>query len=106
MQPGRFRVILLVCFAALALVPIVPAYLPLVDFPQHVALHSIWNNIGDPAFHLSGRFRVTLSTPYALPPLIAHAAAYFLGAEGGLRLVLLVALVPFPFPALVLLRAF
>jgi len=106
MQPGRFRVILLVCFAALALVPIVPAYLPLVDFPQHVALHAIWNNIADPAFHLDGRFRVTLATPYALPHLAAHAAARFLGPEGGLRAVLVLSLVAFPLAALVLLRAF
>src|SRR5712671_1305754 len=106
MHSRRFSVVLLVCSAALALVPILPAYLPLVDFPQHVALHSIWNNIGDPAFDLSGRFRVTLSTPYALPHLAAHAAAHFLGAEGGLRLVLVVALLAFPLAALVLLRAF
>jgi hypothetical protein len=106
MESRSLRVVLLVCSAALALVPILPAYLPLVDFPQHVALHAIWNNIADPAFHLNGRFRVTLSTPYALPHLAAHAAARFLGPEGGLRLVLVVSLVAFPFAALVLLRAF
>jgi hypothetical protein len=106
MQSRRFRVLFLVCSAALALVPILPAYLPLVDFPQHVALHAIWNNIADPAFHLNGRFRVTLSTPYALPHLAAHAASQFLGPEGGLRLVLVVSLVAFPLAALVLLRAF
>ena len=106
MQPRHLRIVLLVCFAALALVPIVPAYLPLVDFPQHVALHAIWNNIADPAFHLDGRFRVTLATPYALPHLAAHAAARFLGPEGGLRAVLVLSLVAFPLAALVLLRAF
>src|SRR5882762_11114593 len=106
MQSRRLRVVLLVCSAALALVPIVPAYLPLVDFPQHVALHAIWNNIADPAFHLNGRFRVTLSTPYALPHLAAHAAARFLGPEGGLRAVLVMSLVGFPLAALVLLREF
>ena len=102
----RSGVIFFVCLAALALVPIVPAYLPLVDFPQHVALHSIWSNIGDPAFNLGGRFRITLATPYALPHLVAHAAARFLGPEGGLRAVLVASLVAFPLAALVLLRAF
>ena len=106
MHSRRFSVVLLVCSAALALVPILPAYLPLVDFPQHVALHAIWNNIADPAFHLDGRFRVTLATPYALPHLAAHAAARFLGAEGGLRAVLVLSLVGFPLAALVLLREF
>jgi len=106
MRPRRFTVVFLVCLAALGLVPIVPAYLPLVDFPQHVALHAIWNNISDPAFHLDGRFRVTLATPYALPHLLAHVAARFLGPEGGLRAVLVLSLVAFPLAALVLLRAF
>src|SRR5882762_9602717 len=104
MERRSLRIVLLVCSAALALVPILPAYLPLVDFPQHVALHAIWNNIADPAFHLNGRFRVTLATPYALPHLAAHAAARFLGAEGGLRAVLVLSLVGFPLAALVLLR--
>ncbi|MFL5312725.1 MAG: hypothetical protein ACJ79H_20020 [Myxococcales bacterium] len=106
MQARRFRIVFLVCLSALALVPIVPAYLPLVDFPQHVALHAIWNNIADPAFHQNGRFRVTLSTPYALPHLAAHAVARFLGPEGGLRAILVLSLVAFPLAALVLLRAF
>jgi hypothetical protein len=106
MESRRLTVVLFVCSAALALVPILPAYLPLVDFPQHVALHAIWNNIADPAFHLNGRFRVTLSTPYALPHLAAHAAARFLGPEGGLRAVLVLSLVGFPLAALFLLREF
>jgi hypothetical protein len=106
MRSRRTTLLLLACSAALALVPLVPAYLPLVDFPQHVALHAIWNNIHDPAFNLGGRFRVTLSTPYALPHLAAHAAAQALGPEGGLRLVLVLALVAFPWAALALLRAF
>src|SRR5690349_12668107 len=106
MPSRRLTLLFVACSAALALVPVVPAYLPLVDFPQHVALHAIWNNIHDPAFNLGGRFRVTLATPYALPHLAAHAAAQVLGAEGGLRLVLLLSLVAFPWAALALLRAF
>src|SRR3954471_12841229 len=106
MPSRRVTSLMLACSAALALVPLVPAYLPLVDFPQHVALHAIWSHIGDPAFNLDGRFRVTLSTPYALPHLVAHAAARVLGEEGGLRLVLMLSLVAFPWAALALLRAF
>jgi hypothetical protein len=106
MPSRRLTLLFVACSAALALVPVLPAYLPLVDFPQHVALHAIWNNIHDPAFNLGGRFRVTLATPYALPHLAAHAAAQVLGAEGGLRLVLLLSLVAFPWAALALLRAF
>jgi hypothetical protein len=94
------------CCVALALVPLVPAYLPLVDFPQHVALHSIWKNIADPAFHLDHRFQVSLSTPYALPHVVAHGAATLFGAEGGLRFVLVISLLGFPFAALALLNAF
>ena len=55
------------CSTALALVRVIPAYLPLVDFPQHVALHAIWNNIHDPAFNLGGRFRVVLWSVPCLP---------------------------------------
>jgi len=106
MPSRRLTLLFVACSAALALVPVVPAYLPLVDFPQHVALHSIWNNIHDPAFNLGGRFRVTLATPYALPHLAAHVAAKVLGAEGGLRLVLLLSLLAFPWAALALFRAF
>jgi len=106
MPSRRLTVLFVACSAALALVPVVPAYLPLVDFPQHVALHSIWNNIHDPAFNLGGRFKVTLATPYALPHLAAHLAAKALGPEGGLRLVLLLSLLAFPWAALALLRAF
>ena len=84
----------------------VPAYLPLVDFPQHVALHAIWDNIGDPAYSLNGRFLVTLATPYALPHLIAHLASLVFGPEGGLRFALALSLAAFPLGALVLLRAF
>ena len=98
--------LLLICCAALALVPLVPAYLPLVDFPQHVALHSIWDHIGDPAYNLDGRFRVTLATPYALPHLLAHAASQLLGSEGGLRFTLILSLAAFPLGALAMLRAF
>ena len=83
-----------------------PSYLPLVDFPQHVALHSVWQNIGDPAYDLGGRFQVTLVTPYALPHLLAHAAAQVLGPEGGLRFVLALSLAAFPLGALTLLRSF
>ncbi|HZR09922.1 MAG TPA: hypothetical protein VFA79_15175 [Myxococcales bacterium] len=98
--------LLLICCAALALVPILPAYLPLVDFPQHVALHAIWNHIHDPAFNLNGRFEVTLATPYVLSHLLAHAVGQVVGPEGGLRFVLVVALVTFPLAAVVFLRAF
>jgi hypothetical protein len=105
---GRIRLgtLLLICAGALALVPWLPQYLPLVDLPQHVALHAIWNHIDDPAFNLGGRFLVSLSTPYALPHLLAHGAAKFLGPEAGLRLVLAVSLAGFPLAALALLRAF
>jgi hypothetical protein len=106
MRSRRVTVLLLVCSAALSLAPAIPAYLPLVDFPQHVALHAIWNHISDPAFHMNGRFEVSLSTPYALPHLAAHAAAQFLGPEGGLRFVLIASIVAFPWAALALLRAF
>src|SRR6266404_4857232 len=98
--------LLLLCCAALALVPLLPSYLPLVDFPQHVALQSVWQNIGDPAYDLGGRFQVTLVTPYALPHLLAHAAAQVLGPEGGLRFVLALSLAAFPLGALTLLRSF
>ncbi len=87
-------------------VPLVPEYLPLVDFPQHVALHSIWNHISDPTFNPGGRFVVDLATPYAFPNLVAHAAARFLGPEGGLRFVLVLALLAFPLATLFLLRSF
>lgn len=106
MRSRQTTLLLLACSAALALVPVIPAYLPLVDFPQHVALHAIWNHIHDPAFNLGGRFQVTLATPYALPHLAAHAAAKVLGPEGGLRLVLVLSLVAFPWASLALLRAF
>ena len=105
-QSRLLAALLLLCLTSLALVPLLPAYLPLVDFPQHVALHSIWNNIADPAFHLNGRFEVALSTPYALPHLLAHAAAQVLGPERGLRFVLVVSLLAFPLAALALLHAF
>jgi hypothetical protein len=102
----RLGTLFLICAAAIALVPLLPSYLPLVDLPQHVALHAIWNHIDDPAFNLGGRFNVSLATPYALPHLAAHAAARFLGPEGGLRLVLILSLIAFPLAALALLRAF
>ena len=99
------KLLLLAC-ASLSLVAVVPAYLPLVDFPQHVALHAIWDHIGDPAYNLGGRFRVTLATPYALPHLLAHAASFVLGPEGGLRFVLVLSLAAFPLGALAMFRAF
>src|SRR3954454_19844673 len=103
MPSRRVTSLMLACSAALALVPLVPAYLPLVDFPQHVALHAIWDHIGDPAYNLAGRFRVTLATPYALPHLLAHAASQALVPEGGLRFVLVLSLAAFPLGALAML---
>src|SRR4051812_13124689 len=88
MTPRRLGKLLLLEAVALALVPALPSCLPLVDLPQHVALHAIWNHIADPAWNLNGRFYVTLATPYAVPQLLAHAAAQVLGPEGGLRFVL------------------
>ena len=102
----RVGILFLICLAALALVPLLPEMLPLVDMPQHVALHSIWMHIADPAFNLGGRFVVSLATPYALPHLLAHAAGQLFGPEGGLRLVLAVSLAGFPLAAFALLRAF
>jgi len=105
-MPRQLKVLFVICAVALGAVPLAPDYLPLVDFPQHVALHSIWNNITDPTFNPNGRFVVDLATPYAFPNLVAHAAAKFLGPEGGLRFVLVLSLLAFPLAALFLLRAF
>jgi hypothetical protein len=105
-QTRYLKILFAICAVALGAVPLAPEYLPLVDFPQHLALHTIWNNISDPNFNPGGRFIVNLATPYAFPNLVAHAAAHFLGPEGGLRFVLVVALLAFPLATLVLLRAF
>ena len=92
--------------AALAIALLAPARLPFVDFPQHVALISIWERLdrGDPS--MTSRYQVNLLTPYVTGVVLAHALAGFVGPELAVRLVLFLSLAAVPLATLAVLRAY
>ncbi len=84
----------------------IPDHLPFVDFPQHVALVSIWSHFDDPARGLAARYEVNLATPYLTGYLIARFIAPFVGDEAAVRTVLFLSVAAIPVATLVVLRAY
>jgi hypothetical protein len=107
---GRSKAVLAVAFAlgaAILLAAIlVPAQLPFVDFPQHVALLSRWTHAGEAVWGLPPIFELNLATPYVLSYAIAYLLSPILGDELAIRVVLAAGLVGLPAATWLLLRAF
>ena len=92
--------------AALAIALYVPAHLPFVDFPQHVALVSIWSHLDDPVRGLAGRYEINLATPYVTGYLAARLLSPLVGDELAVRTVLFGALLAIPLASLAVLRTY
>ncbi len=107
---GRSKAVLALAFAlgaAILLAAIlVPAQLPFVDFPQHVALLSRWTHAGQAAWGLPPIFELNLATPYVLAYAVAYVLSPILGDELAIRVVLAAGLVGLPAATWLLLRAF
>ncbi len=59
---------------------IVP-YLPMVDYPQQLAVASIIRHYGDPAYHLQQAFQLSLLRPQGLFEMIVAALAWVMPIE-------------------------
>lgn len=90
----------------LALALFLPEHLPFVDFPQHVALVSVWTHLDDPTRGLADRYTVDLATPYATGYLVARVLALFLGDEGSIRTLMFLSLAGIPLATLAVMRAY
>jgi hypothetical protein len=93
--------IVVVCVPALVL-----AYLPMTDLPQHLAVASILDHGGDPAYGFGDWYVVDwLRTPYVLPYALAIAFGKVVGLAGGMRIVVFLSLVVYPLGVMAILRA-
>ncbi len=102
---GRWFVAAFALCAALSLLPLaLTPYPPFVDVPQHAAQVRLWIDwsAGDPAVREA--YSLNPFTPYLLGYSIARGFAALLGAAGGVRAALALALLGLPAAGWVLLR--
>lgn len=79
-------------------------YLPMVDYPQHLAQVSLWARSSDPAWGFADWYQINPFTPYLLGYGLARLFEPFLGVETAMRLVLTLGLIGLPLATLALLR--
>ena len=98
---------LLALLLALLLAPSVwLAYLPMTDLPQHLAVASILMNHTDPRFGFAAWYEPAWGRSlYLLPYLCTLALAPLVSLEGGMRIVVVLALALLPLGTWALLRA-
>jgi hypothetical protein len=103
-SPILTGLVLAVASGSIALPLLLAAYLPFVDYPQHLATVAAIHRAGDPAF--SGFFVVEYGrTPYVLFYLASHVFAYLLDVEYGTRLATLLGVAGLPLALAAYLRA-
>lgn len=98
-----------VAFGLLVVAGLVPLwvghYLPLQDWPQHLATLKILHDYGDPALGFQEPFAVDLArTQYLAVYAVAHCLAYLTGVQLALKIVLTAALAALPYAMRGLLR--
>jgi hypothetical protein len=89
LSKGRARKGLLLALAALWVLPLwLVTYLPMVDYPQQLALAAILRWYGDPVRHFQDVYTLALWTPHGLFKLLVAGLAWAVPIETAGRLVL------------------
>ena len=103
-SPLLTGLVLAVASGSIALPLLLAAYLPFVDYPQHLATVAAIHRAGDPAF--SGYFIVEYGrSPYLLFYLASHLFAFLLDVENGTRLATVLGVAGLPLALAAYLRA-
>lgn len=107
-ETGRWKeTILPILLIILAASPVlfIP-YLPMTDFPQHLATLSILTNIDDPSFGFSQYYELDFTKSlYILPYLLAWGLTVIMPIELALRSVVFLSIIVYPLGLLLLLRS-
>jgi hypothetical protein len=97
-------------WTALSFVQLVPVWsgrtLPILDYPNHLALVRIWDKLEDPAYGFAAHFAARVRpVPYLLYYGVLRALGHVVSLENAHKVVLSVYLVAFPLAVLSLARA-
>lgn len=103
-SPALTGLVLAVACGSVAAPLFLAAYLPFVDYPQHLAAVAAIHRAGDPAF--GDFFTLDYSrSPYLLFYLASHALAFLLDVESATRVATVIGVAGFPLALAVYLRA-
>src|SRR5262245_20997921 len=81
-------------------------YVPLTDFPQHLAVASILEHLHDPAFGFDAHYDVDFArTLYVLPYVLVWAFGKLLPLELAARVVVALAVISLPLSSWAIVRA-
>jgi len=84
-------------YVVLAAPTLVLSYLPMTDYPQHVAIVSILRHFHDPAFDFARWFEIDVGrTLYLLPYAIAYAFSHVASVDTAMHLLAFLSVIAYP----------
>lgn len=89
--------VVLALLLALAAPTLVVSYLPMTDYPQHLAIVSILRHFHDPAFGFDRWFEIDFGrTLYLLPYGLAWLLSHVVGVDGAMHIVAFASVLAYP----------
>ncbi len=89
---------------ALGLPVLLFAYLPMIDLPQHLAIASILQHLGEPRYGFAAYYTSQLNTLYILPCLLTLGLAKLMPLKKALHVVVFLSVVLYPLGVAFILR--